>query len=112
MPCVHGNSFLKRVYTASGLPQAYLLRDFLAAEGIETLVFNEHSAGAVGEIPCNETLPQLWVRNDGSFDRARSLLLAYECEGSGDEPRICPGCGEENPGSFDFCWRCGRVILR
>ncbi len=103
-------SRLKRLYTASGLLEAYLLRDYLDAEGIGTLVFNEHSVGAVGELPCNEALPELWVRDEAHYERARALVLAYERRSESRASRTCPGCAEANPGTFDICWRCGTIL--
>jgi hypothetical protein len=100
---------VKRIYTASGLSEAYLMRDFLAIQGIPTLVFNEHSAGALGEIPCNETLPQLWIQDESRLERARSLIVDYERAATIEDPREwqCPRCAEANPASFEICWRCG-----
>ena len=101
---------MKRVYTASGLVEAYLVRDFLDAQGVRALVFNEHSVGAVGELPCNEVLPQIWIRDDRNFDRARFLLERYEQTECSEEERSCPDCAENNPASFDICWRCGHAL--
>ncbi len=102
---------MKRLYTASGLPEAYLLRDFLDAEGIATVVFNEHSVGAVGELPCNEALPELWVREEAEYHRARALVLGFErAVDDTAPPRPCRNCGEESPPTFDICWHCGRSL--
>ncbi|KAA3621372.1 MAG: hypothetical protein DWQ08_14205 [Proteobacteria bacterium] len=105
-----GSRFVRRVYIASGLPEAYLLKDHLCAQGVDVFVFNEHSMGAIGEIPCNETLPQLWVRNNNLYEHARELILAYESSCDSGEPRQCESCGEKNPSSFDICWQCGRAL--
>jgi len=101
---------LKRLYTASGLFEAYLLRDYLAGQGIDTLVFNEHSVGAVGELPCNEALPELWVRNEFHFERARNLIETRH-ENADAGSRSCPACNEENPANFEICWRCGAALV-
>lgn len=100
---------MKRLYTASGLPETHLLRDRLDAEGIAVVIFNEHSAGAVGELPCNEALPELWLPDHAQFARARTLLLDYEHAASAP-PRDCPKCQEVNPGNFELCWRCGGAL--
>jgi hypothetical protein len=25
-------------------------------------------------------------------------------------PRYCRACGEQSPGSFDLCWKCGTAL--
>ncbi len=102
---------MKRVYTATGLPAAYLLRDHLIHHGIETTVFNEHGGGAIGEIPCDEGLPQLWILNERQYAYARALIVDYEQPGRRSEPWSCPGCREQNPANFDFCWNCGKSVI-
>jgi hypothetical protein len=101
---------LKRLYTASGLPEAYLLRDYLDAQGVQTVVFNEHSAGAMGELPCNEVLPELWIRDERHFEHARTLLLGFESAVDASVTRTCPRCSEDNPSTFDLCWQCGNAL--
>ena len=81
--------------------------DMLEAVGIPVSVFNQHGAGAVGELPQDCGWPQLWVHRDEHYQRARELILARESEESASPERACGQCGELNPGSFDICWACG-----
>lgn len=101
---------MKRVYTASGLPEAYLLKDYLESQGIDVVVFNEHSAGAVGEIPTTEVLPQLWVRHVDQYARARQLAQQFEIREVVDGSRTCTRCDQESPTTFEFCWNCGQYF--
>ena len=95
---------MRRVYQAAHLPEAYLVRDRLRAEGIAAEVYNEHAAGALGEIPFTHAYPEVWVA-DADWARARRLLAAPPA-GAG-AAWTCARCGEDNPGSFDLCWHCG-----
>ena len=101
---------MKRLYTASGLPEAYLLRDYLDSQGVRTVIFNEHSAGAMGELPCNEVLPELWICNEQHFEHARLLLLGFERVVETTAAHVCPKCSEDNPATFDICWKCGAAL--
>jgi hypothetical protein len=98
---------VKRLYTAAGLVEAYLVRDLLVSRGVDVLVFNEHSMGAVGQLPCNEALPELWLRDEMQYERARLLIREHERSSSESASRTCAACTEKNPASFDLCWRCG-----
>ncbi len=84
-----------------------MLRDRLTAQGIYAMVFNEHGAGAVGELPYTESWPQVWIYQDLHFMRAREVVLAYEQQQQPGVPRQCGECSEENPSGFDLCWQCG-----
>ena len=107
---------MKRVYSARTLAEAHLMREHLAAEGIQGEVFGEHSSGLWGEIPLTiDNLPAVWVLADDDYDRAREIVLAFEEEhgesreepGAGDRVWICGSCSEENPANFESCWNCG-----
>jgi hypothetical protein len=101
---------MQRFYSAANLPEAYLVRDLLAQAGIEASVFNEHAAGAAGELPLTETAPEVWLMDDADVERARALLAAHERRRMAEGTRTCPQCGEPNPATFDVCWRCGAGI--
>ncbi|MFN9775194.1 MAG: DUF2007 domain-containing protein [Burkholderiales bacterium] len=88
--------------------QAYLLRDALARHGIDAHVLNLHVQGAVGELPPETALPQVWIADARDRERARAVLATHEAERRRNgPPSFCGGCGEENPAGFELCWRCG-----
>lgn len=88
--------------------QAYLLRDKLAHHGIVAHVLNLHAQGAVGELPPESALPQVWLADPRDRERARRVLAAHEADvRRSGPPWFCRGCGEENPASFELCWHCG-----
>jgi hypothetical protein len=97
---------MKRVHTASNLPEAHLLVDLLADRGIRARIFNANASSLAGELPIDCTLPQVWVEHVRDADRAREVIDAFQRSGNGP-PAKCAACGEENPASFDLCWSCG-----
>lgn len=98
---------MQKLYTAADLPEAYLLAQLLARAGIEARVLNEHAQGGLGEIPFTHAWPEVWLMDDADVPRAQRVLETYTCTSADDVPRRCHGCGEENPGTFETCWRCG-----
>ena len=91
-------------------PQAVLLKDILAQEGIDCLVRNVDLTVALGEIPLTECFPELWVIDDEMFPRAHLLLEGWmEGGDQGGDIWTCPDCGEELDGNFGGCWSCGHV---
>ncbi|HSN21965.1 MAG TPA: DUF2007 domain-containing protein [Usitatibacter sp.] len=102
---------MKRVHTASNLPEAHLLADLLAHHGIRARVLNANASSLAGELPIDASLPQVWVEDARNAARARELIDAFLRSGSGPS-RKCPACGEDNPSSFDLCWSCGTGLER
>jgi hypothetical protein len=101
---------VRYVYTAHTLIDAYMMRDLLTDAGIRCAIFNEHSAGALGELPYTESWPQIWIYQEMHGERARSLLDDFEKQSSGDQPVMCDQCGEPGPAGFETCWNCGQDI--
>ncbi|HEX7605208.1 MAG TPA: DUF2007 domain-containing protein [Usitatibacter sp.] len=103
---------MKRVHTASNLPEAHLLADLLAARGIRARIFNANASSLAGELPIDFSLPQLWVENPDDAPRARSVIDEFLRSSSTGPAIACPKCNEENPPAFDFCWSCGATLPR
>ena len=99
---------MRRIYTASDLPQAYLVRDLLAQQGIKAHVFNENATGGLGELPFTHTYPEIWLQNEADSEAAEKILRQFESQpaATGVE-RVCPECHEPNPPNFGSCWNCG-----
>jgi hypothetical protein len=89
--------------------QAHLLRDLLARHGIRVHLLNLHVQGAVGELPPESAMPQVWLDDAADRVRATALLRVHEADRSRGGTRWCC-CGEENPETFELCWRCGAVL--
>lgn len=91
--------------------RAHLLRDALARAGIRAHVLNTHVQGAVGELPPEAALPQVWLADGRDRERAQAVLDAQARDARRvDETRWCPACGESNPGNFETCWACGTAV--
>ena len=98
---------MKRVHTASNLPEAHLLVDLLADRGIRARIFNANASSLVGELPIDAALPQVWVDDPADASRAREVIHEYTRHPVSTAVVKCGKCGEENPASFDLCWNCG-----
>jgi hypothetical protein len=90
--------------------QAYLLRDILAMNGITAHVFNEHMSSIVGDVPPDVALPQVWLDDDDDHARALKVLREYGIRRNRSGVLFCPACREENPATFEICWKCGAMI--
>lgn len=101
---------MRKLYSAVTLQEAYLLLHRLAHAGIEARVLNEHAVGAVGEIPFLHAYPEVWLEDADDESRARTIVRDFEERRSDGPPWSCPSCGEENPGGFELCWRCGTGV--
>jgi hypothetical protein len=61
-------------------------------------------------LPIDASLPQVWVEDPADAVRAKASIEAF-FESRDLRPAVkCPACGEENPGTFDLCWNCGRDL--
>jgi hypothetical protein len=89
--------------------QAHLLRDLLAMHGIRAHLLNLHVQGAVGELPPEAALAQVWLHDRADRARAQALLRIHEADRQRGGSRWCR-CGEENPETFELCWRCGATL--
>jgi hypothetical protein len=101
---------VKKLYHAANLPDAHLLRGLLGQAGIEAHVFNENAQSGVGQLPFTEAWPEVWVSRDRALPRAREIVQAFECTPAVSTMLRCPGCAEENPGTFQLCWNCGASL--
>jgi hypothetical protein len=98
---------MQRIFIASHRVEAYLLVDRLAHAGIKAHVFNEHTSSIVGEVPPDVAQPQVWLDDDADR-RSRGRDPAHLPGGAQSRRQPpCDKCGEENPATFDLCWKCG-----
>lgn len=99
---------MKKLTTAPSVITVSHYKNLLQSEGIEAFLRNEHLGSIVGEIPFMEVWPELWIRNDLDYDRAKQLIDSDSLltESPGENWR-CSNCGEDNEGQFAACWSCG-----
>jgi hypothetical protein len=98
---------MQRFFVASHRVEAYLLVDRLAHAGIKAHVFNEHASSIVGDVPPDVAQPQVWLDDDADRPRADAVLREYRAERERTGSVACGKCGEDNPATFDLCWKCG-----
>lgn len=102
---------MRKVYSAANLQEAYLLLHRLQHAGIPARVLNEHAQGGLGELPFTHVYPEVWVTHDADVERARAVVTEHERAGhAAASSRPCRFCREQNPGSFESCWRCGAPL--
>ena len=99
---------MKRLITAPNLALATLWSDLLTHAGIATTVQRAYASSIAGEVPPDQSLPELWVMDNERLEAARVLL---------DQLRhpvhrrwACPGCRELIDGPFEQCWNCGTAM--
>jgi hypothetical protein len=101
---------MDRLYRASDLAEAHLLRDLLEEDGLSACIVNENLASLGGELPFGLIVPEVWITDSRDLFMARAVLKEYlERKGEPDSAeRQCRWCGEQSPGNFDLCWKCRR----
>ena len=96
-----------RIYQAQDLPQAQLVIDLLAQNGITARLLNGNAAAAMGDIPFTHAYPEIWLVNESDLSFSKQLIAEFEKPLS-DEQWHCQYCEEVSPISFETCWNCER----
>ena len=87
-----------------------MLRDILAMHDIKAHVFNEHMTSIVGDVPPDVALPQLWLDDDADLMRAEAVLKEHAAMSQRTGSLFCRHCNEENPATFEVCWKCATTL--
>jgi len=90
--------------------EAYMLRDILALAGIKAHVFNANMQSVMGDVPMDAALPQVWLDDDVDSERAAGVLRAHRADRNRKGTLFCPKCHEDNPATFELCWKCGAPL--
>ena len=101
---------MRRVYTAQSLIDGQLVVDLLAQAGVPCQLFNQNAQGGLGDLPV--THPEVWVKRDFDESKARRAIREYESRPTPANDRVCGVCFENNPATFDICWRCNAALRR
>lgn len=82
--------------------------NLLQQAGLSVEFRNQFSAGALGELPATEVIPELWVE-EATYLRAEEILnrVIRDREDNQKPDWICAQCGETIEGQFSQCWQCG-----
>lgn len=99
---------MKRLTTAPNLALATLWADMLCHVGVATSVQRAFASSIAGELPFDQALPELWVRDDEQLEPAR--LLLHELRNPIHRHWACRSCNEVITGPFEECWNCGAAM--
>lgn len=97
---------MKRVYTSATPMMASFLHDVLENAGIRCILKNYFLSGGTGELPVNETWPELWVQEADETSALAVIRLTLEARTNAPD-WTCPSCHERIEGQFQACWNCG-----
>lgn len=94
-----------RVWRAFNVVEASHLRNALEAAGIPAILRNENLIRVAGEVPFDQTWPEVWILDHAQAAEAGALLQELQ------RPRYAPGwvcaqCRESIEGQFTACWNC------
>jgi hypothetical protein len=79
---------MKQVFVAQHPFEAHLVKGLLESNGIAAEIRGESLFGARGETPVTpDTLPSVWVVDDGDASRARGVLAEYRARGGPAAPQ-------------------------
>ena len=99
---------MKLLLRASSLVHAAHCSNVLRAAGIEAELRNTWLAGAAGDIPFQESSPQVWIADAANETEAWAILNAAANPAPGPRWR-CAHCDEWHEAQFAACWRCGTM---
>ena len=102
---------MKKLFSSQNAFEIQAVRSELDALSIPYLVKNEFAGGAIGELPWQDTQPELWLVDDSWYARASKVIDTLFSDNSEHAPLshqdwVCNLCGEENGGAFEVCWHC------
>ncbi len=98
---------MKRLLQAPNLALATLWADMLSTAGIASTVQRAYASGIAGEIPPDQSLPEVWVQDNTQHAKALALFDAWQR--TPHRRWACSGCGEIVDGPFEQCWNCGAM---
>lgn len=96
---------MKLIYTHENGFLVNNVKNIIDGHHIETILKNEFSSGAIGEVSATDAWVELWIIKDEDFDIAQRIIL--DIKSRADLPDWqCEACKEENDASFEICWKC------
>ncbi|ATC95839.1 putative signal transducing protein [Pseudoalteromonas tunicata] len=94
-----------RIYQAENALEAYLIKGLLHINSIDVRFHGEALAGALGEIPQDQTYISILVLQIKQR-QAEKILLEYQTQRQSTHEWFCRHCGEKNGAGFELCWSC------
>jgi len=96
-----------RVYSSDNTMLAGHVRALLQQAGIDCFLRNDNLWGGIGELAPIDCWPEVWIRDDGDYERAAEIVRDVLDGRQTDGPSWRCTCGEEIEGQFSACWKCG-----
>ncbi len=96
---------MKRLAYAPNLALATLWTDMLGSAGYACRVMRANACSIAGEIPPDQSQPEIWVVHDALHEQALRELRALQH--APHRHWACPECHEIIDGPFELCWNCG-----
>ena len=99
---------MRRLVQAPNLAIATLWADLLQRQGgFDTSVQRAYASGIAGEIPMDQSLPEVWVQD--AAQHAQGLALLDTWQHTPHTRWACAACGELVEGPFEQCWNCSAM---
>jgi hypothetical protein len=96
-----------RIWRAYNVVEATHLRNVLESAGIHAFLRNENLIRIAGEVPFDQTWPEVWIFDDAQAAAALELVQKVQRPRHGQAAWTCGTCGEWLDGQFTACWNCG-----
>ncbi|MBN7824165.1 DUF2007 domain-containing protein [Bowmanella dokdonensis] len=97
-----------KVFASEDRFLVWQVRQLLEDRNIPCFIKNEFAIGGAGDLSPFDCWPEVWITDDGWLPRAKEIIHRWQKELGVGQDWYCPGCGEENAGSFDLCWHCAQ----
>lgn len=99
-----------RIYYASNLMDAQIVKDQLDLARIPSEIRNVQASHLQGALPFGiDSLPTLYLLNPQDLEKAAKIISEHKSKRKYEETLKnweCPHCHETNPGNFAICWNC------
>jgi hypothetical protein len=99
---------MKRLLQAPNLALATLWADMLSGAGIAASVQRAYASGIAGEIPPDQSLPEVWVQDDAQHAQAPGAARRLAAPAR-TARWACAGLPRMVDGPFEQCWNCGAL---
>ena len=99
---------MMRLYRAQHLVEASHIMNLLNSASIHAFLRNENLVRLSGEVPFDQTWPEVWIEDDAKAGEARALIAETRVSQRYAPAWTCAACGEWLEGQFSACWKCGK----
>jgi hypothetical protein len=96
---------MKLVYTHENKILVDNAKNLLTQNSIDSILRNQFSASAIGDLAPISAWPELWVVNDNDLAQAKELIASLAKDADAPEWQ-CSKCKELNEPAFESCWSC------